>query len=110
MLDEVKVLLGITTTDRDDLLNILINNITRQLEMRLGNPDGGIPMELEYIVSELTVARFNRLGSEGMVSESVEGHSIAFNQDDFAPYSYVIQLYLGDLDDFKPRRGAIRAL
>lgn len=33
-----------------------------------------IPESLTHIVVELAVARFNRVGAEGMTEESVEGH------------------------------------
>ena len=71
-----------------------------------------IPLELEYIVEEATIRRFNRIGSEGMSSESVEGHTVSFGDDGdpLAPYEKAIAIYLEEDDDYKPRRGAIRAL
>ncbi len=37
-----------------------------------------VPPCLEYIVVESVISRYNYLGSEGMSSESVEGHSMTF--------------------------------
>ena len=54
-----------------------------------------IPLELEYIVEEATIRRFNRIGSEGMKSESVEGHSVTYvDGDELAPYESAIVAYL----------------
>ena len=52
-----------------------------------------VPEELSWILSEVVVKRFNRIGSEGMTSEAVEGHSVTFEADDFAEYA-------GIIDDF----------
>ena len=58
-----------------------------------------IPLELEYIVEEATIRRFNRIGSEGMKSESVEGHSVTYiDGDELAPYESAIVAYLDSLE------------
>ena len=58
-----------------------------------------IPLELEYIVEEATIRRFNRIGSEGMKSESVEGHSVTYDMSDVLdPYESAIQDYLDSLE------------
>lgn len=59
-----------------------------------------IPEDLAWILTEVTIKRFNRIGSEGMASESVEGHSVTFEADDFAEYADII-------DDFYDESGAI---
>ena len=57
-----------------------------------------IPLELEYIVDEATIRRFNRIGSEGMKSESVEGHSVTYDMSDVLdPYESAINDYLEGL-------------
>ena len=57
-----------------------------------------IPLELEYIVEEATIRRFNRIGSEGMKSESVEGHSVTYDMSDVLdPYESAINDYLEGL-------------
>lgn len=37
-----------------------------------------IPDALSYIVTELSLARFNRLGSEGVFQETVEGYHVQY--------------------------------
>lgn len=54
-----------------------------------------IPRRLEYIVEEIAIARFNRVGSEGMSAESVGGHSITYAEDDlYKPYMEELNDYV----------------
>ncbi|MED4083874.1 phage head-tail connector protein [Halalkalibacterium halodurans] len=95
MLENIKVVLGIQDELQDDVLNILISNISNHLKALLGKE---IPNELNFIVEEITIRRFNRLGTEGMKSESVEGHRIDFYdlKDEFTPYQDVIDAHKDD--------------
>ncbi len=52
-----------------------------------------VPSELEYIVTEVTISRYNRIGSEGLSSHNVEGESMAWTDDDFSPYLSDIEKY-----------------
>lgn len=53
-----------------------------------------IPDELSYIPTEYAVLRYNRIGSEGYRSHSVEGESITFEEDDFAGFEDAINDWL----------------
>lgn len=66
-------------------LRAILDSVESQLLMRLGGAEE-VPDELSYIVPEVAVARYNRIGSEGMSSHNVEGESIDWSQDDFAPF------------------------
>lgn len=57
---------------------------------------GGLepPEELNYIIEEVSVIRFNRIGSEGLSSHTVDGESQSWSEDDFAGYKDDIQAYL----------------
>ena len=67
-----------------------------------------IPLELEYIVEEATIRRFNRIGSEGMKSESVEGHSVTYiDGDELAPYESAIVAYLEAQEPEPPRKPGV---
>ena len=67
-----------------------------------------IPLELEYIVEEATIRRFNRIGSEGMKSESVEGHSVTYlDEDELAPYESAIVAYLEAQEPEPPRKPGV---
>lgn len=39
-----------------------------------------MPLELTTTVTELSIIRYNRIGSEGLTSESVEGHSASYSE------------------------------
>src|SRR5699024_8778795 len=98
MKNDIKILLGIKDTIQDGVLDILIGNTEQHLLSLLKKVNDemeDVPLELDYIIQEITIRRFNRLGSEGMKSESVEGHSVNFYdvQDEFAPYLTVIEGY-----------------
>src|SRR5690625_3382690 len=67
-----------------------------------------IPLELEYIVDEATILRFNRIGSEGMKSESVEGHSVTYDMGDVLDlYESAIQDYLESLEPEPDRKKGV---
>ena len=76
------------------------------LKLLLGGLE--IPNSMEYILVDVTIMRFNRIGSEGFSSHSVEGESISFSNDDFAPYQEDIQAYLAGKQGIK--RGRVRFL
>ncbi len=95
VIDNVKTMLGIEDSLQDAVLTIIINNTESHLRIWLKKHAGleEIPTELNYIIEELAVIRFQKLGSEGMKSESVEGHSVSYNEDDFKPYSSILDTY-----------------
>ena len=76
MLTEIKRTLEITDTALDSQLNDFIKRITDRLLLRLGVDF--LPLELQFIVVETTVKRFNLKGNEGMTSYSQEGESISY--------------------------------
>lgn len=86
---KIKTLLNIQDDAQDAVLDILIDNVTSHLKALLGKE---IPAGLEFIIVEIVIRRFNRIGSEGMKSESVEGHNITFYdlKDEFVPYLDII--------------------
>jgi len=104
MLERIKKLLGIGDSLQDDVLNIIIENVSSHLKVMLGKD---IPDDLNFIVEEITIRRFNRLGTEGMKSESVEGHSITFYdlKDEFVPYADIIAAHREPPE--RPGRGKV---
>ena len=85
MLENLKMLLGLTDDDsRDDILSLIINLTTARLKLLIGGIEP--PEELEHIIIDVAVARFNRIGSEGLSNHSVEGESLSFAENDFAPF------------------------
>lgn len=104
MLKRIKTVLDIEDDKQDDVLDILISNVSNHLKAKLGKD---IPESLDFIVEEITIRRFNRIGSEGAKSESVEGHTITFYdlKDEFTPYLPIIEA--NKEDDGLSRRGKV---
>lgn len=106
MLEKLKIMLGITDSGRDELLNLLIESATARLKTLLGGIEP--PASLEYIVRDVSIIRFNRIGSEGMTSHTVEGESQQFSDSDFDGFRDDIQSFLESQKD--SARGRVRFL
>lgn len=105
VLDDIKKLLG-DLEGRDGLLEVIVSLTQHRLETLLGV--GEVPDELEYIVTEVSVARFNKIGSEGISSHTVEGESMSFSSNDFEPYTDDIEAWR--LSNKESRTGRVRFL
>jgi hypothetical protein len=92
MLNELKTMLGIVDTSMDEMLKLIISAVTARLRVLLGGIDP--PDSLDYIIREVCIVRYNKIGSEGMTSHTVEGESHTFTDSDFAGYMDDIQAYL----------------
>ena len=93
LLNRIKTLLGIPDNDE------LIYEITELTKSKILNyiNEVELPLELEFVLVELTVQRYNRIGSEGIASESVDGKSVSYEDifENYKPY----------LDDYISRIG-----
>lgn len=94
MLDDLKLMLGIDVNDtsEDAKLNLVISSVKARLKTILGGIEP--PESLGYIILDVSIIRFNKIGSEGMTSHSVEGESITFGDDDFAGFMDDIETFL----------------
>ena len=100
-LDYVKQLTG-----DNPQVEAIYNAIAERLLIRLDETK--VPLSLEYVVDEATIRRFNRIGSEGMKSESVEGHSVTYiDGDELAPYESAIVAYLEAQEPEPPRKPGV---
>ena len=106
VIDDIKSLLGFAaeSTEKDNLLELIIKNSTARLKILLGGIDA--PETLNYIIVEVSVIRFNRIGSEGAQSHSVDGESLSFSDDDFEQFKDEIQAYLDSQKEIT--RGKLR--
>lgn len=94
MLNDIKLLLGIAADDTslDEKIKLLISTAQARLKLLLGGIEP--PDSMDHIIREVAIIRFNRIGSEGMESHSVEGETSSFVEDDFAPFADEIQAFL----------------
>ena len=94
MLNSIKLMLGIAQgdADRDALLELIVSSAKARLKTLLGGLEP--PESLNYIIVDVAIRRFNRIGSEGMESHTVEGESISFSDSDFAGFEDDIQAFL----------------
>lgn len=106
-LENTKKLLGVDNEQVDILYeqykSRLLSYLNKQNPLILT-----VPTELEYILMELTIARFNRIGSEGMESETMDGHSAKYQALDLSDYYPVIDEYL--IEDTPPSDKVVRFL
>lgn len=86
---QAKILLGIEDELQDKLLTTIAKLTTANFLAYAGVDD--VPESLEYIITEVIIKRFNRIGAEGMKIQSLEGTSMTFNADDFREYDSVIK-------------------
>lgn len=70
--------------DQLEQLTIIVEIQSDALLAKVSEAD--IPKSLEYIVLETSIARYNRLGSEGLKNESIDVISQSFTDDLFEPY------------------------
>lgn len=94
MLEELKVLLGLSEVNatQDKKLTLILNAAKSRLKLLLGGIEP--PEELNYIILDVAIIRYNRIGSEGLSSHTVEGESLSWSDNDFAGYMDDIQSYL----------------
>lgn len=94
MLNDLKLMLDISSDDTslDSKLKLIISSTTARLKNLLGGIDP--PEEMDHIIREVAIIRFNRIGSEGMSNHTVEGESQQFTDNDFAGFMDEIQAYL----------------
>ena len=72
------------------LLTELTQIQTELLSEKLGTE---VPKNLIFIVVETTIARYRKVGAEGMDSKGLDIISNDYSEDIFAPYSDIIAKY-----------------
>ena len=108
LLTNLKLLLDLTDldTELDTKLSLIIEQSKKKVLAYLPNTTL-VPDELSYIVLELSVVRFNRIGNEGMTNYSQEGESISYGVD-MSNYEADIHAWLLKQDGNE--RGVVRFL
>lgn len=109
-LDEVKIIqnikldLEITDNLQDGLLEMLLRRVIKHFKAEYGVSE--IDDAYSFIFEDCVIKRFNRRGSEGAQSESVEGHSVSYyeNKNEFLPYDDMLQKAFGQSGQSRPGR------
>lgn len=86
--EDIKSLLSGTPDDR---LEVIEKRTRERLLVIIGASIKEVPPELDYIVMDVVLKRFNRIGQEGMQSYSQEGLSMTFSESDFDEYADEIE-------------------
>ena len=89
LLNRIKTLLQIQ--DNDELIYEIVE-ITKEKILNYIN-EKELPKELEFVLIELAIQRYNKIGSEGIASESVDGRTTSY-EDDFESYKQYLDDYI----------------
>ena len=99
IIDDVTALLGFSDEKYNKTLDVIIRLTTNRLKTLLDVKE--VPTELEYIVTEVSIVRYNKIGSEGVTSHSVEGETMSFSDNDFKGYLNDIEVWKNKTDEVK---------
>ena len=91
-LERLRIILGVE--NQDDLLLEILRITEERILAYTGFSD--IPDDLQWLLVELAAQRFNRIGSEGFSSESVDGNSVSYDtiNDSIGEYKAFLDNYV----------------
>lgn len=89
-INNVKKILGLNDEKEDELLTILINNAVSYIEVYLNTE---LPQKLYFVAEELAVAKYRKLGSEGISTEKIDVLSTTYTSSDFNQYKKLLDEY-----------------
>ena len=75
MLEKIKICLT-NNTYTDDLINLFIDDTTKEVKIYCNRED--IDIELESIIRKIVIIKLNRMNSEGLSSQTYSGVSESF--------------------------------
>ena len=101
IIDDVTALLGFSDEKYNKTLDVIIRLTTNRLKTLLDVEE--VPTELEYIVTEVSIVRYNKIGSEGVTNHSVEGETMSFSDNDFKGY-------LDDIEVWKNKKNEVKGV
>lgn len=90
MLENIKLLLGISSTEKDALLLLLIQQAEDEAKDFTHRED---VCELQSTIEKMVVYNYNRLGTEGLNSESYSGVSYNYTTDYPEPILKMLKRY-----------------
>ena len=75
LINNIKLLAGINDNNQDELINLLINIVTQEINVRTNN----IKEIPESLLIQMVVIKYQRRGSEALTNASYSGDSETFN-------------------------------
>ena len=60
-----------------------------------------LPAQLEWVIIEMAIIRFNKIKSEGLTSESIDGGSVSFIDNAFNLYKQDLDTYIANKNNNK---------
>lgn len=94
LLNRIKLLLGVNDLESEELLIEVLELTTSKVLNYIKSDE--IPVPLEFVVVELAIQRFNRIGSEGIETESVDGKQTKYVNDEFEAYKHYLDDYMSN--------------
>ena len=109
MIDDVRVLLGLTDESQDSLLSIYERQAKQKILNRLGI--NRFPSQFNYIVVEYMVYKFRKRGTEdaSMIKEDVLSKSLLNDNDFFNQFENEFKRFLEN-EDKRNKRTVLRFL
>lgn len=102
MLDTLKLMLMINDDKKDTLLEQILKMCEAPVLSYIN--ENTLPHMLNWIVIEMAIIRYNKLKSEGIASESIDGGSITFINNAFDLYKADLDTYIANKN--KNKKGA----
>lgn len=96
LIDSIKILIGVTDDKQNDLINELISNAQGQILAYVNqdnNEPVGMPDNVDFIIKDIVVQMYNRLGDEGKASSSEGSVSSTWSEIDLAKYASFLDKY-----------------
>ena len=92
LLNRIETLLGVF--DNRNLVNEIVELTKEKILGYINEPE--LPKELEFVLVELSIQRYNRIGSEGLNSENSDGVSFSYNNDFLGNYKQDLDRYINN--------------
>lgn len=96
ILTKIKLRLFIVDNDKDELLQSVIDVVSDALKFEISQNE--IPDELSFIVEQVSIIQYNRLGAEGLEQKKLDIIDEKYITGFFAEYNSFIK-------DYKRRNG-----
>lgn len=91
ILQRIKILIEQTDDSRDSILTAIMENMASAIVAYVGLEV--LPENLEYICVETSITRYNRLGAEGLKSESIDVIKSEYVGDILSDYYKILDRY-----------------